>query len=223
MANKPIIAASILASDLARLGEEMEAAESAGVDWFQIDIMDGRFVPNIALGPAVVEACRRETELFLDVHLMVEDPDRYLETFVKAGADSLTVHVEASKHIHRTLTTIKSLGVRCGIALNPGTPPVAIAEVLPMVDLALVLTINPGFAGQKFLESTLPKIETIRSTLIEAELETRLQVDGGVNSKTIRLAAEAGADTFVASSAIYRHPQGVEAGVKALRSALDQT
>ncbi len=215
-----LLAPSILAADFANLGEALRQAEAAGADWIHVDVMDGHFVPNLTMGPVVVKACRRVTELPLDIHLMVTAPERLLEAFADAGADSLTVHVEATYHLHRTLTAIHDLGLRAGVALNPGTPALAVSEVLHLADLLLVMTVNPGYAGQAFLPEVLPKVETLARWRRERNLRARLQVDGGITPETAPLAARAGADVFVAASAIFGHPQGIVAGVRALREAL---
>jgi ribulose-phosphate 3-epimerase len=215
-----ILAPSILSADFLQLGEAIKACEDAGVEWFQLDVMDGHFVPNISFGPLVVEACRRATDAFLDVHLMINRPDQYLEAFSAAGADLLTIHYEAASHLHRTLSRIHTLGMKTGVALNPGTPVNVLDEVIDLVDLILVMTINPGFAGQNFIPGSPEKINRVRSYLDERESKAHLQVDGGIREDTARAAAEAGANVFVAASAIFQHPAGIAAGVEALREAI---
>ncbi|NEY70280.1 ribulose-phosphate 3-epimerase [Bacillus mesophilus] len=197
------IAPSILSADFAKLGEEIKNVEQAGADYIHIDVMDGHFVPNITIGPLIVEAVRPVTSLPLDVHLMIEQPDQYIESFAKAGADIISVHVEACKHLHRTIQFIKSQGVKAGVVLNPATPAEMIQPILEDVDLILVMTVNPGFGGQQFIHSTLPKIKQISSWIKEKELDVELEVDGGVNSETAKLCVEAGATVLVAGSAIY--------------------
>lgn len=220
MTQPHLIAPSILSADFTRLGEQLSEAETAGVDWFHVDIIDGHFAPNLTMGPAVLEACRRATRLPLDVHLMIERPEHMLEPFARAGADLLTVHIEACPHIHRILQTIQGMGLKAGVSLNPGTPAAAVREVLPLVDLVLVMSVNPGFSGQSFIEGVLPKIQTLRAWLDEGGFEARLEVDGGIGPATAPRVAQAGADVFVAASAIFGHPQGIAAGVQALRAAL---
>jgi ribulose-phosphate 3-epimerase len=201
------------------LGEEIAACEAAGVDWIHIDVIDGHFAPNLTMGPVVVEACRKVTKLPLDVHLMIEKPERLLEAFAKAGADHLTVHVETCPHLYRTLQQIRSLGVQAGVTLNPGTPAVMIEHVLHLVDLVLVMTVNPGFSGQEFIPEMLPKIAHIRKQLDAIGSHARLQIDGGASEKTLPSLVAAGADTFVAGNGVFKHPNGITAGVNALRNA----
>jgi ribulose-phosphate 3-epimerase len=220
MSKEYMIVSSILNADFMRLGDVIRELEAAGVDWIQIDVMDGHFVPNITFGPSIVEAIRTVTNLPLDVHLMIEEPRRYLETFADAGADSLTVHVEACQDLPRCLNAIHELGKRAGVALNPGTPASAVAEVLSSVDLVLVMTVNPGFAGQSFIPSTLNKIHQIHSLLAEIDPRPRIQVDGGITVETAPQAASEGAEIFVAGSAILKHPEGIQKGVEALRNSL---
>ena len=217
---KHILAPSILAADFTKLGEEIRAAESADADWIHVDVMDGRFVPNISMGQFIVEACRRVTQLPLDVHLMIEKPEEHLETFAKAGASRLTVHVETCPHIHRTLQFIKSLGCEAGVTLNPGTAVGAIEPVLGEADLVLVMSVNPGFGGQKFIPESLARITDIRKKLDALGSSAWLEVDGGVSVETISQLKEAGTTAFVAGTSVFKHPQGDEAGVKALRSHL---
>jgi len=217
---KYIIAPSILASDMTQLGNEIAAAESAGADWIHVDVMDGRFVPNITMGQFIVEACRRVTKLPLDVHLMIEKPEDHLETFAKAGATGLTVHVETCPHLHRTLQHIKSLGCRAGVVLNPGTAVGAIEAVLGLADLVLVMSVNPGFGGQSFIPESLGRIGEIRKKLDTLGSSAWLEVDGGVSVETIAQLKEVGATAFVAGTSVFKHPQGIEAGIKALRSYL---
>ena len=197
------IAPSILSADFTRLGEELRAVEQAGADWIHVDVMDGRFVPNITLGPVVVEAVKRATRLPLDVHLMIEEPERYVEAFVRAGASTLGVQVEACPHLHRTIGQIHDAGARACVVLNPATPASAVEMVLGDVDQLLVMTVNPGFGGQKFIESMLPKIATLRAWIDEGGLDVTLEVDGGIASETIGRAARAGADVFVAGTAVF--------------------
>ena len=217
---KYIIAPSILASDMTQLGNEIAAAESAGADWIHVDVMDGRFVPNITMGQFIVEACRRVTGLPLDVHLMIEKPEEHLETFAKAGASTLTVHVETCPHLHRTLQYIKSLGCKAGVVLNPGTPVGALEAVLGEADLVLVMSVNPGFGGQKFIPESLARIREIRKMLDALGSSAWLEVDGGVSVETIAQLKEAGATAFVAGTSVFKHPQGIEAGIKVLRDYL---
>ncbi|MEO1200667.1 MAG: ribulose-phosphate 3-epimerase [Pseudomonadota bacterium] len=202
MANPLIIAPSILSADFAQLGDEIAAIERAGADWAHVDVMDGHFVPNITIGPPVVQAVRRVTDLPLDVHLMIAPADPYLKAFADAGSDIITVHVEAGPHIHRSLQTIRALGKQAGVTLNPGTPVDTLAHVIDLVDLILVMTVNPGFGGQSFIASQLEKIAEIRELIGDRDI--RLEVDGGVSPDTVRSVVAAGADTLVAGSAIFK-------------------
>lgn len=199
-----LVAPSILSADFAQLGEEIKRVESAGADWIHVDVMDGQFVPNITIGPPVVRAIRKQTTLPLDVHLMIVEPDRYLEDFAEAGSDYITVHVEACVHLQRTLSHIRKLGKKAGVSLNPGTSPETIRYVLDDLDLVLIMSVNPGFGGQKFIEAVVPKIKTVRSMLDNAEHpEVRISVDGGINPTTGRVVVDAGADVLVAGNAVY--------------------
>ncbi|PSL42200.1 ribulose-phosphate 3-epimerase [Planomicrobium soli] len=208
------IAPSILAADFSKLGEEVQEVEKAGADWIHIDVMDGHFVPNITMGPIVVDALRPLTKLPLDVHLMIENPDHYIEDFAKAGADWITVHVEAATHLHRTIQLIRSFGVKPGVVLNPHTPIESIQHILEDVDMVLFMTVNPGFGGQKFIHSVIPKVEQLAEIIKDRGLSVEIQIDGGINEETIVLCAKAGATVFVAGSAIY----GKEDRAKALQS-----
>ncbi len=215
-ARGPLIAPSILAADFARLGDELKAVEEAGADWIHIDVMDGHFVPNITIGPFVVDAVKRSTALPLDVHLMIEKPDRYIADFVKAGADTVGVQVEACPHLHRSVAQIREAGARASVVLNPGTPIQAVEPVLGDVDQVLVMTVNPGFGGQRFIESTLPKIETLRRWIDERGLDVLIEVDGGIAADTIGRAAAVGTDVYVAGTAIFGAPD-YRAAIERLR------
>lgn len=197
------IAPSILSADFAKLGEEVRAVAAAGADYIHVDVMDGHFVPNITIGPPVVAALRTVTDLPLDVHLMISDPDRYVPDFAAAGADIIVVHAEACCHLHRTVQLIKSLGKRAGVSLNPATPLQVLDYVLDELDLVLLMTVNPGFGGQSFIEACIPKIHALRGMLDRRGLETELEVDGGVKVENIARISHAGADVFVAGSAVF--------------------
>jgi len=197
------IAPSILSADFCRLGEEIKAVEAAGADYIHIDVMDGHFVPNITIGPLVVDAIRKITRLPLDVHLMIENPDRYIPDFAAAGADIIVVHAEASVHLHRSIQLIKSLGKKAGVSLNPATPLNYLEYVLADLDLVLLMTVNPGFGGQSFIEEAVPKIKALRAMLDKRGLEAELEVDGGVKVDNIARISHAGADVFVAGSAVF--------------------
>ena len=197
------IAPSILSADGRRLGQEIAAVEAAGADWIHVDVMDGHFVPNLTIGPGLVASLRKATKLPLDVHLMIEDPDRYIDAFVQAGADWLTVHVEASIHLHRTVSLIRERGIRAGVSLNPATPLSLVEPILPEVDLLLIMSVNPGFGGQKFIEGTLPRIRQAKELIRATAPQVLLEVDGGVTVKNIRAIADAGADVLVAGAAIF--------------------
>ncbi|HLO14302.1 MAG TPA: ribulose-phosphate 3-epimerase [Anaerolineales bacterium] len=218
--NKYIISPSILSADFARLGEEIAAVESAGADWIHVDVMDGHFVPNITMGPFIVETCRRITSLPLDVHLMIDNPERFIEPFAKAGATGLTVHVEVCPDIVKILRQIKSLGCRAGAVLNPETPVGAIQPALPEADLILVLSVHPGYSGQHFMPEAIPKVSEIRKKLDALRSPAWLEVDGGIDVETLPKMKEAGATAFVAATAVFKHPDGAVAGVKALRELL---
>ncbi|MGE7917815.1 ribulose-phosphate 3-epimerase [Viridibacillus sp. NPDC093762] len=197
------IAPSILAANFSKLADEVKEVEAAGAKLIHIDVMDGHFVPNITMGPIVVEALRPVTDLPLDVHLMIENPDQYIEDFAKAGADYITVHVEACRHLHRTIQLIRSHGVKPGVVLNPHTPIETIQHVLEDIDMVLFMTVNPGFGGQKFIHSVVPKIEQLSTIIKEKGLNVEIEIDGGINTETIIPCAKAGATIFVAGSAIY--------------------
>jgi ribulose-phosphate 3-epimerase len=213
------IAPSILSADFTRLGEEIVSVEKAGADYIHVDVMDGRFVPNITIGPMIVEAARRVTKLPLDVHLMIVEPDRFIDEFVNAGADILTVHAEASVHLHRILERIRKAGVKAGVSLNPATSPQVLDYALDNMDLVLIMTVNPGFGGQKFIESVLPKIETIRKMVDSRGLDIELEVDGGIGPGTIQRVSSAGADVFVAGSAVFGSGD-YEATIRLMRSRM---
>ncbi len=212
------IAASILAADFSALGEEIATAERGGADLIHVDVMDGHFVPNITIGPPVVRAIKRVTSLPLDVHLMIADPARYLTTFADAGADFLSVHVEATPHLHKTLTEIKKLGVQAGVALNPSTPESVLNEIATEVDFILVMSVNPGFGGQKFIPRTLTKIVAIQEILEKAKNEAPIEVDGGISQSNAGDVVAAGADMLVAGSAIFGSPDPSQA-IEILRTA----
>ena len=199
----PVIAPSILSADFSKLGEEVLAVEKAGADWIHVDVMDGHFVPNITLGPLVVNAVHRVTTLPLDVHLMIENPERYIDDFAKAGASLISVHVETCTHLNSTLAQIRQAGAQAGVVLNPSTPLSAVDWVLEYVDLVLIMSVNPGFGGQQFIPNTLSKIRALRRIVDDRDLTVLIEVDGGVNLNTITDVAQAGADVFVAGSAIF--------------------
>ena len=213
-----IVAPSILAADFTKLGEQIKEVENAGADWIHVDIMDGHFVPNMSMGRKALEAAKRVTKLPMDVHLMVEQPENFIQWYADSGADHLTVHIEATPNIYRVLQRIRELDCKVGITLNPGTPASSLDTVLHLVDLVLVMTVNPGFGAQKFLPATLPKIREIRTKLDQVNPEAVIQVDGGISSATIGQVIEAGAQIFVAGSAIFKHSDGPAAGVAALKA-----
>ena len=215
------LAPSILSADFSRLGQQVAEATEAGADYIHVDVMDGRFVPNLTIGAPVVAAIRPWTNLPLDVHLMIEAPESQIEQFVNAGADIVTVHMEACPHIHRVVQMIKELGVRAGVALNPGTPIDVLEEVLPSLDLVLVMTVNPGFGGQTFIEAMLDKIARLRAELDKKGLATELEVDGGINADVAPRVVTAGARVLVAGAAVFNSQQTVKEAVAKIRASLD--
>lgn len=216
-----VIAPSILAADYTRLGEQVREAEEAGAVWFQVDVMDGHYVPNISIGLPVLDSLRPVTDSFLDVHLMIDNPEAFLEPFAAAGADLITVHQEVAVHLHRDVHRIRELGCRAGVAINPSTPASALSEILPFVDLVLVMTVNPGFGGQSFIAGALRKVERVRRMAAELGLgRLHVQVDGGIGPETAGLAARAGASVFVAGSSVFRGPGTIAENYRALVEAV---
>lgn len=213
------IAPSILSADFARLAEEIEAVAAAGADYLHVDVMDGHFVPNLTMGPPVIEAIKKVTDLPLDVHLMIDNPDLYLEDYAAAGSDLIAVHVEVCPHLHRTLDRIRELGKGPIAVLNPATPVAVLENVLSMVDMVLIMSVNPGFGGQKFLPLAVDKVAELHAMLSRQGLEVEIEVDGGINEKTIAQVADAGATVFVSGSGVFGHPQGYQAAMESMRRA----
>jgi len=212
------IAPSILSADFARLGEQVALVEEAGAEVLHIDVMDGHFVPDITIGPLVVKALRPHSRMFFDVHLMIENPERYIEEFAKAGADNITVHLEATPHIHRAVQQIKSLGLKAGVSLNPATPLDGLKYILEDLDMVLIMSVNPGFGGQKFIPAVLPKIQVLRRHLEQMQSSCEIEVDGGINLDTAAAVVKAGADILVAGAAVFASPDPAQA-VRQLREA----
>jgi ribulose-phosphate 3-epimerase len=218
---KPIIlSASILSADFSRLGDEIKTVEKAGIDWIHIDVMDGHFVPNMTMGPFIVETCKRITHLPLDVHLMIDNADKFVEPFAKAGANCISVHLEGNSNIHRTLQVLHSFQVKTGLVLNPGTPVEASSALLHMVDFVLLMSVNPGFSGQSFQMETLERVKKLRFLLDKINPQAAIQIDGGVSADNIKQLNEAGASIFVAATSIFKHPKGASEGIRFLREAL---
>ena len=219
--NRTLIAPSVLSADFGHLARDVEAAEEGGADWIHVDVMDGHFVPNITIGPGVTKAVRRATRLPVDVHLMIESPERYVDAFVEAGADWLTVHQEACPHLHRVIQQIREAGARPGVALNPSTPLTAVEEVLPYLDLLLIMTVNPGFGGQSFIDTSEGKVRRAREMVVAAGLEDQvlIQVDGGIGPGTAGAITAAGAGVLVAGSAVFGREEGVAAAIRSIRQA----
>jgi ribulose-phosphate 3-epimerase len=220
MSKRFLIAPSILSADFTRLGEQIAEAEAAGAGWIHVDVMDGHFVPNLTMGPFIVEACRRATGLPINVHLMVEQPEKLLEAFAKAGANHLIVHVETCPEIAGTLKLIKSFGCMAGVTLNPSTSVRSLEAALPLADIVLVLTVHPGYSGQEFMDEEVPKVAEIRRMLDRIGSPAWLEVDGGISVQTIGKVRAAGADAFVAASAVFKHPEGIAAGIQALKDTI---
>lgn len=216
-----IIAPSIIAADFAHIADEVAACEAAGADWFHVDVMDGHFVPTITIGPLFTESLKRVVNLPLDVHLMISEPEKHIEDFAKAGANNITVHVETCENLPRIVERIKSLGCTAGVTLNPATPASALDSVLPLVDLVLVMSVVPGYSGQKFMPEMIAKVEEIRAKLNALRSPAHLEVDGGMNAETIPLMKKAGANAFVTGNAAFKHPQGSGAGVKMLKAIIN--
>ena len=217
-----IIAPSILSADLTRLGDQVRQAVEGGADWIHVDVMDGRFVPNITFGPNIVKAVRRVTDLPIDVHLMIVKPEKHIRAFADVGTDHLTVHYETCPHIHRTLQSIRELGMSPAIVINPGTPVNTLSELTNSFDSVLLMTVNPGFGGQAFIDSMIDKIRRTKQLLDANGSKATIQVDGGISSETIKACYDAGARNFIAGSAIFTHKDGIAAGIRALRSALEK-
>ena len=220
MSKRFLIAPSILSADFTRLGEQIAEAEAAGAGWIHVDVMDGHFVPNLTMGPFIVEACRRATGLPINVHLMVEQPEKLLEAFAKAGANHLIVHVETCPEIAGTLKLIKRFGCVAGVTLNPSTSVRSLEAALPLADIVLVLTVHPGYSGQEFMDEEVPKVAEIRRMLDRSGSPAWLEVDGGISVQTIGKVRAAGADAFVAASAVFKHPEGIAAGIQALKDTI---
>jgi len=214
------IAPSILSADFARFGEQVKEATQAGADYIHVDVMDGQFVPPITFGDELVGAIRPHTTLPLDVHLMIETPDRQVENFAQAGADYITVHVEACTHLHRVLTQIKDLNVKAGVALNPSTPAEAISEILPIIDMVVVMTVNPGYGGQSFIPQGLEKVARIRQMLDDKDLDAEIEVDGGVNADTAFRVVQAGGRVLVAGSAVFNKKESVQQAIERIRNSI---
>lgn len=212
-----LLAPSIIAADFTRLAEEIAACESAGADWLHVDVMDGHFVPTITVGPLFVEACKRASKLPLDVHLMISEPEKYLEAFAKAGAGNITVHVETCPDLPKVVKKIQSLGCTAGVTLNPSTPASALDSALPFTDLVLVMSVNPGYSGQAFMPEMIGKVEEIRNKLNALRSTAHLEVDGGISIETLPLMKNAGANVFVTGTAAFKHPQGTLEGVRVLK------
>ena len=214
------IAPSLLAADFTRLGEQVKAAADNGADWFHIDVMDGHFVPNITMGPFIVEAVRRVTDVPLDVHLMILEPERYIQSFADAGANNIAVHLEASPHLHRSLQMIRDTGCKVGVAINPHSPALLLSEIITMVDLVNVMTVNPGFGGQSFIKDMKSKIAELRAMIGNVRGHVDIEVDGGINPDTAAHAVQAGANILIAGTSVFQHPAGVKAGIDELRESL---
>jgi ribulose-phosphate 3-epimerase len=216
---KPIISASILSADFSNLAQEIIQCERGGVDWIHVDVMDGHFVPNLTMGPFIVESIRKITTLPIDCHLMVDNPENLVNAFVNAGASTITIHPENNPNVHRTLQMIKALGCKTGVAINPGTPGSFVSSLIPFVDLVLIMTVNPGYSGQVFIPEMTQKIIEIVTFASSKGSSPIIEVDGGINTDTLPIAYHAGAQAFVASTAIFKYPEGISEGIRALLSA----
>jgi ribulose-phosphate 3-epimerase len=218
----PMIAPSLLAADFTKLGDQIREATDAGAGWFHIDVMDGRFVPNLTMGPFIVEAVRRATDNPLDVHLMIVEPERYVQAFANAGATSISVHYEASPNLHRTLQLIREAGCRAGVAINPHTPAYALEAILSMIDIVNVMTVNPGFGGQTFMGEMMPKVAQLRAMTLDRHQHIDIEVDGGINPDTIPAAVQAGANVLIIGTAIFSHPGGITTAMNELSHYLGE-